>query len=408
MDGFWRSVGVVLTGAAAAQAIPLVGAVVIARLYAPGEYGTFATWLGMVSLGAVVVTGRFEVALALEHDGEPRREAVVATLAVVLLGCAALLLLLGVASLLPWLLPHPALWLIGIPAVALTAVAQTWQAWASAEGRYRDLSIMRIAQATAVTGGAIAAGLSRPSALSLSLGQAIGVGCGLAIAAWRLPLSLSPVPSGGWRAAMLDFWSRRRRFPMLSLPADSVNNAAAQLPLVIVASRFGAEVAGWLAMAMRMLGAPISLLGAAVLEVFRRHAAKSWRERGECRDDYLRTLRVLGVGSVAVVLVVAPFSEFLFAAVFGERWRMAGTIARWMLPMFAMRFVASPLSYMFYVAEKQHVDLAWQVSLLAMTVATLLLPEGYTGALVGYSAGYAFLYAVYLVLSYRFSRGANP
>jgi O-antigen/teichoic acid export membrane protein len=400
-------VGVVLTGAAAAQAIPLVGAVAIARIYAPGEYGVFATWLGVVSLAGVVVTGRFEVALALEPDGEPRREAVAATLATVALGCATLLLLVGLAALGPWRLPHPTLWVAGVPAVAVTAVAQTWQAWASAEGRYRDLSIMRIAQAALVTGGAIAAGLSRPSALSLAIAQTAGVGCGLAVSAWRLPLSPGSRPAGGWRAAVAAFWSRRRRFPMLSVPADSVNNAAAQLPLLVVTSRFGAEVAGWLALAMRMLGAPISLLGAAVLEVFRRHAAQGWRERGECREEYLRTLKVLGAGSVAVVLVFAPFSELLFAAVFGERWRMAGTIARWMLPMFAMRFVASPLSYMFYVAEKQHVDLVWQVSLLAMTAATLMLPGGYAAALLSYSAGYGLLYVVYLVLSYRFSRGVN-
>jgi O-antigen/teichoic acid export membrane protein len=265
--------------------------------------------------------------------------------------------------------------------------------------------MMRIAQTTLVTAAQIAVGLSYPSALALALAQAAGVGLGLLVAAWRLPIHPEDAPEGGWKPEVLAFWSRRRRFPLLSLPADSVNTAASQLPLLIVSSRFGAEAAGWLALAMRMLGAPISLLGAAVLEVFRRRAAQSWRERGECRADFLQTLRVLGAGSVAVVLVLTPFAEVLFAAVFGERWRMAGTIARWLLPMFAMRFVASPLSYMFYVAGKQHVDLVWQVALLAMTVGTLTLLPGYAAALVGYSAGYALLYVVYLGLSYRFSLG---
>ena len=36
---FWQSVGVVLSGAAVAQAIPLLGTGVIARLYLPEEYG---------------------------------------------------------------------------------------------------------------------------------------------------------------------------------------------------------------------------------------------------------------------------------------------------------------------------------------------------------------------------------
>jgi hypothetical protein len=44
---FWRSVGLVLTGTVAAQSIPLLGSLVIARIYAPAEFGLFSAWLGM-------------------------------------------------------------------------------------------------------------------------------------------------------------------------------------------------------------------------------------------------------------------------------------------------------------------------------------------------------------------------
>lgn len=74
---FWRSVASVLTGTALAQAIPILGSLVIARQYAPSEFGRFSAWLGLVLLAAVALTGRFETALALEPDGEPRRRAMV-------------------------------------------------------------------------------------------------------------------------------------------------------------------------------------------------------------------------------------------------------------------------------------------------------------------------------------------
>jgi O-antigen/teichoic acid export membrane protein len=92
-------------------------------------------------------------------------------------------------------------------------------------------------------------------------------------------------------------------------------------------------------------------------------------------------------------------------AAFGERWRLAGTMALWLLPLFALRFVASPLSYLFYVAGKQHVDLVWQGLLLVMTLATLWTPTNARGALMAYSASYSAMYCVYLFLSYRYSRG---
>jgi hypothetical protein len=60
---------------------------------------------------------------------------------------------------------------------------------------------------------------------------------------------------------------------------------------------------------------------------------------------------------------------------------------------------------MVYIAGKQHVDLVWQIALLAMTIAALNIPYGHDIALQVYSAGYSFLYVVYLAMSYRFSLG---
>ncbi len=403
---FWRKVGVVLSGTAVAQAIPILGSLVIARLVAPAQFGVFAAWLGLAALAAVVITGRYENALALEHDGAPRR---VAALAILGLALLATLLLSVLLLLVWWLLPSlrarlPAEMLFLLPPAAwVIAAAQIWQSWAAAEGRYAALSSMRIAQSIAVTGGQIVLGLLAPGAFSLALAHTVGVALGLVVAAWHL--SPRPLPTVADARA---FFVRQRRFPQWSLPADSINTAAGQLPVILVATRFGAETAGLLALTLRTLGAPIALLGSAVLDVFKRRAAQAFRERGQCRTEYLETMRVLAFASVLATVVIAVAGESLFAIAFGETWRRAGTITIWLLPMFALRFVASPLSYMFYIADKQPVDLAWQCALLVMTLAALLLPAQHEAALQLYSLGYSALYLVYLALSYRFSLGARP
>lgn len=406
-SGFWRSVLVVLTGSAAAQAIPLVGSLIIARLFSPAEFGQFATWLGIVALGAVAITGRYEMALAIERDGAPRRAAARATLLVVLGGGALLTVVsvlvgqLGFAGNIPPLL----LWSIG-PAAMVVAASQTWQSWAAADGNYRDLGIIRIVQAGAITGAQILAGLLDAPAHGLALAHLGGAAAGALLASQRLPLTDGAAAPGVVPSA-LDFLRRQRRFPMLALPADSVNTAAAQLPLVIVAHRFGADVAGLLALTLRIVGAPIGLLGASVLDVFRRRSAASFAERGECRAEYVDTFRMLAIGSGVVALALALAAEPAFALAFGETWRMSGTMAAWLMPMFALRFVASPLSYMFYVAGKQHLDLGWQLALLVATVASLWLPHGSERAIQAYGAVYAVLYCIYLALTYRLSKGTK-
>jgi len=95
------------------------------------------------------------------------------------------------------------------------------------------------------------------------------------------------------------------------------------------------------------------------------------------------------------------FSEQIFILVFGKEWKLSGTIAIWLLPLFALRFIASPLSYMFYLAKKQNWDLVWQISLLVVSYIALTTPINYSNSLQLYSAGYTGLYIIYLMLSFR-------
>ena len=164
---------------------------------------------------------------------------------------------------------------------------------------------------------------------------------------------------------------------------------------------------GFVALAFRTLGAPISLMGTAVLDVFKRRASESWRANGSCRGPFMETFAVLAAGSVAATLVFWFTGEELFVIAFGPEWREAGQAAVILLPLFAMRFVASPLSYTFYIAEKQHIDLIWQICLLAMTLTTLMNFGEYEQTLLAYALGYGFLYVVYVSLSYRFSAGKS-
>ena len=82
-------------------------------------------------------------------------------------------------------------------------------------------------------------------------------------------------------------------------------------------------------------------------------------------------------------------------------------MAAWLLPLFALRFVASPLSYMFFIAGRQRLDLMWQFALLAMTVTTLTVGVQYSTTLQLYSAGYSLLYLLYLWMSFRLSCGRS-
>lgn len=408
---FFRSAKTVVLGMAVAQLIPLLGSLIIARVYAPAEFGLFSAWLGLVLMAAVLVTGRFEMALAVEPDGEPRRFAMQATLFTIVAVCA-IFCVIGIGAF--WFWPSlfgrltSGLVLMFIPATLLVSVVQTWQSWAAAEGEYRYLSWIRIVQALGVTAIQIAAGLFQPEALGLAGGYVLGVFMGVCVAVFLMPVRVPSLQAlAKFVVKVKIFWRHHHRFPLFALPADGINAAAAQLPLLLIANKYGLESSGIFALTTRVLGAPIGFLGAAILDVFKRSAAASFREHGHCRDDYIRTFRVLAVCGAVLGLGVMLVAEPLFVLAFGEPWRQAGIIATWLMPMFVMRFLASPLSYVFYIAGKQQIDLLWQCALLAMTVSTLLLASSFEGSVQAYAGGYGLLYVIYLVLSYHYSKGRS-
>lgn len=407
MSNFWKHVSSVFAGTLVAQSIPIVGSLFIARIFAPSEFGEFSTWLAIVTLVSVVVTLRLEAMLAIAEDGMDRTRAVFIVFVVTILMAILFFICVAGAKFLPgvrhYLPDSPVLLLTIVPAALCLALNQIWQTWAAAEGLYGKLNVMRLVQASTLVLVQIGAGLKYPTATSLVIGFVVATGIAFAWSVKTMPRFIrgefcSPVE-------FRKFFSRYKNFPLYALPADAINTAAGQLPILVVSYRFGNEVAGYLALTMRVLGAPIGLVGKAVLDVFKRYAIQSIQKTGNCRSLYVNTFMALVLASLVLIGGTIFLAEDIFRVAFGPEWLPAGRMAIWLLPMFALRMIASPLSYMAYLVERQHIDLLWQAALMVVTVVTLYAFPSYESTLIGYSAGYAAMYFVYILISYRLSKG---
>jgi len=146
-------------------------------------------------------------------------------------------------------------------------------------------------------------------------------------------------------------------------------------------------------------------LAGSVLSVFKEDASRQYRETGQCRQIYIKTLRALAVFGIVPFAGLYFFSDLLFGLIFGEQWRQAGRYASILAPMFYMQFISSPLSYTLYIANRQFSDLVWQIILLGMTVSVYYIGREVYQAVMMYSVGYSLLYAVYLMISYMAAKG---
>jgi O-antigen/teichoic acid export membrane protein len=419
---FWRHLLTVLSGSLAAQALPILAAPLITRWCRPQDWGAFSVWYGVVAIAAVAATLRMENAMIIDHR-RPRQRicfGVVAWSA----GWLAVLLTLGAAS--ARLAGWTAMSWLGVLTLGagawLTATMQTTLAYAASHNAFGAAARAKVCAAGGISaaqlglllaGAGMAELLPDAGAAALVAGHLFGLAIGL-LAARRLLLPPLPgAPSsapplswlGRWRPTPLQrrYLIKHRAFWHYSLPSNLLNAAVGQLPLLIIGARHGALAAGLFALTQRVLAAPISLLAASVLEVFKRESVRQFQNDGNCRPAYLHALRVLLVLGCAPSLVLLLASPALFSFAFGPAWRGAGELAQILAPLYFLNFIASPLSYVFFVAGRQKIELVWQVALFAVTVAAFAAPLTLQHSVLAYTVGYSLLYLLYLQMSYRYA-----
>lgn len=400
----WR----VLAGTSAAQAIPVVASLVLARQYSPAAFGGFATWLAASTFASVLVGFRLDGALGTVSPGEDRLRLISGTVTVILWG-ASLVCAAGVLAYLTGLtaqlLPGVAVGLVGIGAATI-CLTQLWLSYAAVEGLLDILATLRIRHAISVATAQILAGTLSPSATSLTVGYISG---GL-ISTWlayrtlrkRHGLSLSL-----WSPGALETLSRHWRFPIVATPAALVGSASEQSPLIIAAARFGDAAAGAYAIALRTLGTPLTVLANSALDIFKRQASSAYQERGECTKEFLSAARQLGIVALCFLGLALLTIKPLMAIAFGAKWSLAAEVAYLLVPLYAARLAVSPLSFVLYLAHKQHIDLAWQLLLLGTVVSCFSAGASFLTSVRLFAFAYIALYAAYFIVSYRASKGAN-
>jgi O-antigen/teichoic acid export membrane protein len=200
------------------------------------------------------------------------------------------------------------------------------------------------------------------------------------------------------RAAAAEF----RRFPLFTAPEAFANAASIQVPILLIAGRVpGAEV-GFLMLGMRLMQAPLALVGSSVAQVYYSHAVTEHREGrlAGFTAEVIGRLASAGVGPLIFVGILAPWVS---EPVLGAGWQRAGVLVSWMTPWFIFQFLSSPVSQVLYVTSNQPVALILQVCGLVLRLSTVLAVAAVAGhrTAEGYAMSGFVFYLVYLLVVCR-------
>jgi len=371
-----RSIGVLVGGAVVAHGITMLAMPVNTRLYTPEDFTVLSVFSSLTLILTPIACLRFDAAIVMpasEHDAANLlvvallANAAVSTLLVVVMLALpdSAYRLLNVSALMPYL------WLIP-PTVFIAGAYGALQAWYLRERRFAAIARSRAGQSAVAAGTQITLGYSGVGPLGLILGQALNYGVGfVTLLGGMLVRHRSALGTVNWSqmAAVFRTYDRFPRYSVWEALANGLSNSA---PLVIIAAMASGPEAGYLALSLFVLQAPLALLGNAIGQVYLSGAPQAHRE-GRLDTYTAETLIGLMRAGSGPLLFAAIASPALFGLVFGTSWERSGVLVAWMAPWFFLQFLASPICNALHVSGHQKTMMIFHLFGVVVRVGSVLI-----------------------------------
>lgn len=407
-----KNVLTLMTGTGLAQAIPIAISPILTRIYSPEEFGVFALYMAIASILTVLVTGRYEMAILLPKKDRDAMNLV--ALSVMLSFFVSMILLIVVTIFNNQLVslmgvPELSMWLYWVPASTfLMGAYQSLNYWSNRKSHYRRLAVSRVVQSSSTGGAQLAGAFNNIGTSGLVGGQLIGQTLSTAVLGGLIYKEDKEHITKVKKIRIIALARKYINFPKYLIVAHGFNTASGQMPTFLLSSLFNSAAAGFFMLTQRVMAAPMTLVANAIGDVFRQEASYAYVNTGNCKDVYFGTFKRLLFISILPSIAFFFIAPDLFALIFGKKWRIAGEYAQILTPVFLLRFITSPLSAMFMIAEKQKLDLIWQIVLLASTSAAFFIGYLYSNektALIFYSLSYSLLFVINFFMTLNFASG---
>lgn len=355
--GFLRNVLTLMTGTAIAQAIPLFITPILARLYTPADFGLLALYMSLVSMIGVIITGRYELAVMLPEKDEDAVNIGVLSLSIaVVISALTLLVVWYFNTSIAHLLNNSAIskWLYLIPIAVLTiGLSQVLNYWSTRRNQYRRLAVSRVAQSVSNGGINLGQGFAHMGVSGLIVGNLVGQLFSALVLLWQAwPDFLKYKSSIRWER-MAHNAKVYQDFPKVNSFHAFVDILQSSGIVFIITTVFGSVVLGFYSFTLRVLQAPLGLLGASVSQVFFQKASETYKNGGDLQALVKKTIISLSALALPIFITLGFFAPALFAIVFGKQWREAGIYAQILAPWLFLNFIVSPVSQVPIIVGEQ-------------------------------------------------------
>lgn len=368
-----------------AQGLAVIAMPILTRLYSPADFNLLAIYTSLIGLMAVAASLRFNVAIALPE----RDDIAMDLLRLAMLSTSMFALVVGIlVCVMPGKLVvilgnpgfEPYLWMVPV-GLFLASGYDAAQYWSTRKKQFLLITKTRVTRAVGGVGCQFGLSGASPSAWGLIFGQMVYGGLGLVgilASIWRHDGGLFRRSDG---ARLLQTARDYRRYPLVSVPEALLNTAANELPVILIAAAAAGPEAGFLMLALRVLGLPMAMVGSSVAQVFLAEAPSRLLD-GTIQSFTRETMWRLAKAGALPLLLIGTSAPAVLPIVFGSEWSRTGELVAWLTPWFMFQFVSSPVSMVLHVTGHLFTAMCIQLFGLVLRVGGVVLALKFAPAAV--------------------------
>lgn len=368
-SSFVNNVGKLLTANVLVQVVAFVLSTIITRLYSDDDFGLLAKFMSVAGIFIVLATARLEYAIILPKNDDEAKSifslSFALSIIVSLLSFFVLLIFknnfesyFNIENLQSWIFLMPL-------TVFFSAFVNIAINYKNREKKYNQMAI-----------GQSMVGVLNPI-FSISLFKIIYNGMIEAIfvsnffASIYLGFTLlkeNIFKSGVEFSSIL---KKYYRFPSFNLVHALLNIISSSLPVFMLSPVFENHLIGLFTMAMGKVFRPVNLFGSAIYQVFSKKIIDDLHLKKDVSLQVRKVLLVLFVLGIFPFSILYIYAPSIFSFIWGEDWMQAGVYLKLLLPWLFMVYLASSLSFIPNLLEKQKTALFIELVYLVLRFLAL-------------------------------------
>jgi lipopolysaccharide exporter len=376
MSRFAKNVAIMSIAPLVTQSLSFLLMPIITRLFSPDEFGQAALFGAIVMPFAIFTNMGYSSAIVVPRSDEEGTNllAINVFFTIIVASFSTTILFIRNSSFLSWIHAEDLLgylWLVPL-SILFHGLYMSFRYWNIRNQKFGYVSAAKIFRFATENGIILLSGF-----------MGLGSGLVLIIAGFSGGIASTTVLSRSmWKKnnqlmvanitikRMTAVAKKYSKFPKFILFNDIISRLSDQLPIFLFSIYFSQAIIGFYALGLRLLVAPMSLLGGAIGEVFFQEASQNRQDIAEMLIKLFKYLLLVGL---PVFLLLGIMGEEIFRILFGKEWSEAGIFAQILSLLILTKFITIPSSFLMLIFEKQEYSILLNVATLFVSTISLII-----------------------------------